>query len=71
MTGTEAEAARLSGEPIELLGVIYSRLIRIFHEEHNGEDVAIAELADRTGRSTTVAPIKYIKKVSQEQGADR
>lgn len=66
MTGTDAKEALLSGEPVELNGIVYERMTQIIYEPYQGGIAASAELLDKNARSTTRAPIRYINRIGQK-----
>lgn len=70
MTGAEAKEALLSGEPVELGGITYPRLTAIIYEKYRDGIAVSARLADSTGRSESVAPIRYINRIATQKAGE-
>ena len=67
MTGTDAKEALLSGEPVELNGVVYAHVTAIIYERYRDGIVVSARLVDSTGRSESISPIRYINRITSAQ----
>ncbi len=65
MSGEEARAALISSEPVELNGIIYARMERIIYQRYKDGIGVTAELVDKTGRSSTIVPIRYINRIEE------
>lgn len=68
MTGAEAKAALISGEPVELDGVTYERIQQIVYNRCRDGISVSAVLVDRTGRSTTTALVRNVNRISEHSG---
>ena len=62
MSGEEARNAQLSGEPVVLNGIVYARLERVIYE---GGIAVTAELIDKNEHSSTITPIRFIKRIEE------
>lgn len=71
MTGADAKEVLLSGEPVELNGVTYQRMTAIIYERYRDGIAVSARLADSTGRSESIAPIRYINRIAPADQSDR